>query len=190
MGRGMPRPLGHVQEISENGSGENLLAKVLADEPLSSFCKRHLIRKTAFEKHPDGRMIQRVRCRDQSHILSDTQVHQTHSFTQYKHLAEEWRLDFFQLLAEVFHKRVIQALISRQGFLANEAKAFIEPAQYLRRDKLASVQRLPDFRILCRLAKFIVDLVAAFGTVSQITQHQHKQVLRVLHGHDSTLLLF
>jgi hypothetical protein len=37
MGRGMPRPLGYVQEISENGSGEDLLAKVLADEPLSSF---------------------------------------------------------------------------------------------------------------------------------------------------------
>ena len=47
------------QRLSENFL-PNVLANVLADEPLGSFGEGHLIREAAFEKHTNGRMFMHV----------------------------------------------------------------------------------------------------------------------------------
>jgi hypothetical protein len=103
----VPCPVGRNQGIRGGPSGENFLPNVLPDERLGSFREGHLIREAAFEKHANSRMVKRICCRDQGHVLPDAQVHQTDGFAEDEHFAEDGRLDFFEFLTEVFDESVI-----------------------------------------------------------------------------------
>src|SRR6516164_2642589 len=162
---------------------ENFLPNMLADEPLGSFGEGHLIREAAFEKHPNGRMVMHVGGRNQGNVLADSHVHQAAGFREDEDLAHERRLDFFQFPTKVLHKSVVQGLIARYRLLANEAETLIQLAQELRRDELTRIQSLLDFRLLSRFAEFLVDLMASFGAMPQIAQHDDEQVLRVFEWH-------
>ena len=93
------------KSIDAASGDENFLPKVLPDEPPGPFRECHFIGETAFEKHPNGRMVKLVGRRDQSNVLADSQMHQPAGFRQNEHFAYERRLDFLHFLSKVFNKR-------------------------------------------------------------------------------------
>src|SRR5215831_15956631 len=82
------------KSIEAASGGENFLPKVLSDEPPGPFREGHFIGETAFEKHPNRRMVKLVGGCDQSNVLADSQVHQPAGFRENEHFAYERRLDF------------------------------------------------------------------------------------------------